>query len=432
MTSQPPALASATPAHRAIVAAVPRPVMELNLRDGLLPAATTFTRASSAGYWNSSGTWTIAGNNVPRFEHDPVSGGCLGLLMEESRTNYLRNNTMAGAATGTLGSGGTLPTYWSLSGQGTLTATVVATGTEFGLEYLDLRLNGTTSTPSTSLALETTTGTATSSAVVWIASTYLRRISGSMTNINGIRLNMLRDGGSTVASGADVKSNLDAGRPFRAVTQGTSPSGATFMWPVLTLETTTPASVDITLRIYTPQFERGGFVTSVIKTSGITTTRSADIHSQSLTAGLIGDQGTLVCSTVAIGTQVTGNGKANMAALTNGTPASRVAIRGDRANLTLGGAVTVSTAILAVMSSATWVSHTVQRGAIGWKTNDFGCAVNGGTLLTDTDGTMTTLNVLTLGRSTSNTDYFSGYVQYVAIYDQRLENDMLRALSEPV
>ncbi len=49
----------------------------------------TFSRASSATYWDANGVLQTAATDVPRFDHDPVTGECLGLLIEEQRTNLL-------------------------------------------------------------------------------------------------------------------------------------------------------------------------------------------------------------------------------------------------------------------------------------------------------------------------------------------------------
>ena len=40
-------------------------------------------------------------NSAPRFDHNPTTGESLGLLVEEARTNSIRNNTMVGAVVGT-------------------------------------------------------------------------------------------------------------------------------------------------------------------------------------------------------------------------------------------------------------------------------------------------------------------------------------------
>lgn len=60
----------------------------------------TFTRGSIGTFVNKNGLIETAAANIPRFDYDPISGECRGLLIEETRTNYWQ---------GTLtGSGGTV------------------------------------------------------------------------------------------------------------------------------------------------------------------------------------------------------------------------------------------------------------------------------------------------------------------------------------
>ena len=49
----------------------------------------TFTRASGGSYVGADGLIKYAGVNEARFDHDPVTGESLGLLIEESRSNLL-------------------------------------------------------------------------------------------------------------------------------------------------------------------------------------------------------------------------------------------------------------------------------------------------------------------------------------------------------
>jgi hypothetical protein len=49
----------------------------------------TFTRASVGTFVNENGLVATAASGAARFDHDPVTGKCLGLLVEEARTNYL-------------------------------------------------------------------------------------------------------------------------------------------------------------------------------------------------------------------------------------------------------------------------------------------------------------------------------------------------------
>jgi hypothetical protein len=65
------------------------PVISLDFTTGTLDPMFTFTRASSATLTNSSGLVEAVGNNIPRFDYDPVTNECLGLLIEEQSTNLL-------------------------------------------------------------------------------------------------------------------------------------------------------------------------------------------------------------------------------------------------------------------------------------------------------------------------------------------------------
>lgn len=47
----------------------------------------TFTSASTATYYDAQGVLRTAASGVPRIDHDPVTGECKGLLIEEARTN---------------------------------------------------------------------------------------------------------------------------------------------------------------------------------------------------------------------------------------------------------------------------------------------------------------------------------------------------------
>lgn len=60
-----------------------------------LDSRITFTRGSTATYVGSDGLIKYARANVPRFNHDPITGESLGLLIEEERTNYQSGNTIS-------------------------------------------------------------------------------------------------------------------------------------------------------------------------------------------------------------------------------------------------------------------------------------------------------------------------------------------------
>jgi len=61
----------------------------LTARKGPTPV---FTRASTATFVGSDGLIQTAAINAPRFDHDPLTLACKGLLIEESRTNLFQTS----------------------------------------------------------------------------------------------------------------------------------------------------------------------------------------------------------------------------------------------------------------------------------------------------------------------------------------------------
>lgn len=124
------------------------------LNEGVGPAIT-FTRGSVGTFFDSAGTIQTADADTPRFDHDPATGVCLGLLIEGARTNLLLNSaslstqnvtvsaveqtisfygtgsiTLSGAHSATLNGAGAFPARASLTftpSAGTLTVTVSGT-----------------------------------------------------------------------------------------------------------------------------------------------------------------------------------------------------------------------------------------------------------------------------------------------------------------
>jgi len=80
---------------------------------GALPAGVTFTRAGSATYFDAAGVLQTALADMPRFDHNPVSGALRGLLVEPSATNLITHSSDLSAAS------------WTKSGAGSGTAPVV-------------------------------------------------------------------------------------------------------------------------------------------------------------------------------------------------------------------------------------------------------------------------------------------------------------------
>lgn len=252
---------------------------QANFASLALPAGMGLSRASSGGYFDQAGVWTVAPSNGARFDHDPASLVFRGLLVEESRTNSLRNNTMVGAVAGVLGSGGALPTNWGFAGGSTagLTATVVGVGQESGIDYLDLRLNGTTNATSAVLFYESSSAIVATASQVWTASQMVRLMAGSLTNVTNMGMQLVVIGGSGTTNALRTATSA-ALRNQRHETTVTTGAGTTNVRMGLLLDFVNTAAVDVTLRIGLPQLELGGFATSMIKTSTAAAVRAADVY----------------------------------------------------------------------------------------------------------------------------------------------------------
>jgi len=89
----------------------------------------TCTRGGSASYIGSNGQMKIAQVDEPRFDFDPVTLQCKGLLCEVSRKNFIRNSSVGSTQTIALTSGSYTLSFY---GTGTVTLTGAASGTKVG------------------------------------------------------------------------------------------------------------------------------------------------------------------------------------------------------------------------------------------------------------------------------------------------------------
>lgn len=164
-----------------------------------LPSGMTFTRASTGTYFGSDGYVHTAANNEPRFEFHPVTLQPRGLLIEESKTNSVRNSTMQGASVPS-----TLPSGWVYGGLSGLTRNVICVGTEYGLPYIDIQFVGTPTVGGPAYILfSASTVIPANVGQMWTASFYARIVNGSTANVSNLLIGI--DEASSVGGYLDTE-----------------------------------------------------------------------------------------------------------------------------------------------------------------------------------------------------------------------------------
>jgi hypothetical protein len=345
----------------------------------------TFTRASSGTYVGSDGLIKTATTDEPRFDHDPVTGESLGLLVEEQRTNLLTYSEDFENA------------VWQTTNPGEVTLITgvadPAGGNNATTFYHDAGAGDT------GWLRRLSTGTV---GQPYTLSFWARRRAGT--------------GNLIAVAGDNINQNIN---------------GVTSSWQKFFIFNTPTSStfrsyikVDSAgdqFDIWGVQLEASAFPTSYIPTTSSTVTRSAE-PADVISAAIANDIRTLYLEfrSPASGTRGVASLNDNTAderasVITSGTDPKLVVVDGgvEQANID-GGTVTTSART---------------RVAVRINTNDFSISVNGGTPVTDTSGTLPTVDRLMLGRTQSG-EYLNGALARVVGWRELLADSTLQELSQ--
>jgi hypothetical protein len=224
----------------------------------------TDTHSATIYAQSSSGVWQAIPANV-------LTQTDLGLQTVPTRTNSIRNNSMSGAVAG---SPGTPPTNWTASAQTGYAWQLVATGTEFGLPYIDYRLSGTDALlRANNIIFENGTTIVAATAETWSHSVFARVVAGSLTGVTAtLQMDENTSGGAFVTNGSTTVTPTASFARYSFTR--TLSGGATVarVQPFMRFTTGAGATVDVTIRIYAPQMELGAFPSPpILTTSGAAT-----------------------------------------------------------------------------------------------------------------------------------------------------------------
>jgi hypothetical protein len=249
-----------------------RPTLDLNFAaTKTLDRRITFTRDGVGTYVDELGIIRYASSNVPRFDHDPVTGESLGLLIEESRTNNaVYTSEFDNAAYNKLNS--TVVANQVVAPDGTTTADLLypnSSGTGRGLE--DILTLSSTGVYTTSVYVK-------AAGLSWVQ---LYAVNGGQRAFFNISTGTK---GSELGGGSLIDWDIiDAGNGWYRIYVTydlTSIASAEYFYIYLVdgdSNTSVTANGTDGVYVWGLQIEEGSFPTSYIPTSGTAVTRGADL-----------------------------------------------------------------------------------------------------------------------------------------------------------
>jgi hypothetical protein len=179
------------------------------------------------------------------------------------RANDVRYSVPGTIATGVIGSGGVMPTGWNLDALAGLTQTIVGTGVEGGLTYLEIRVSGTAS-GTINLEADTWVGIYTNTAVC--SSFYARLTAGSWSNV-AVSANAYLAGAGAISNGfvaiVPTSAALNTQRFSAVATAGSSGNGDRSA-----MAFAASGAVDFTIRVAGFQQQAGSAPTAYTPTNG--------------------------------------------------------------------------------------------------------------------------------------------------------------------
>jgi hypothetical protein len=395
---------------------------------------TAYTPTTTQPITNYIPVLLTAASGVARFDHNPVTGEGLGLLIEEQRTNLLVRSEEFDNASWTK-TDITVTANNNVAPDGVLTADLITEGSASNAGL-------------TLLAAITVTSGATVTASFFVKRSAL---------IQWVRFNVVN---STGANGGRVWLDIQNGVVGASanIGSGTATSGAITSvgngWYRISV-TTTLASGDTATSLslnsasanssftrvsgaaywaWGAQLEGGAFPTSYIPTTSASVTRNADVASMTGTnfsSWYNAGEGSLYAESL-LNRSLPASTFPSAVEIGDGTNNNRQVVfayqsGGNKFNFT-GRVSNVEQWNLD--SASTVVANIAAAKFVGaYKVNDIAFSVNAISPLTDTSATIPVVNALYIGYSGAGTNFFNGTIKKLAYYPIRATNAQLQALT---
>jgi hypothetical protein len=354
------------------------------------------TRGSTGTFVGSNGLIQSAAINSPRFDHDPVTLACKGLLIEESRTNLLTQSET-----------------WSI-------------GASFTGPSVPTVTPDTTNAPDGALTADTLTGATGTDTAGNINSTWrLPTVSSSTAYTFSIYVRSLG-----VATKAEIRIRDNS----TGVSVQTLDTTLTSSWKRLSVTSTTGSTTtsirciiqntDGPIAIWGAQFEAGSFPTSYIPTTTGTLARGADVcnitggdfTSFNSTAGF-----TALCNFSLLATATAGamapiavnQSAANGVFLYKGITSSDLTVFHVSTNTSIGSVT----------------ANFTNKAAMAYDGDSVVGVLSGGAVSVETGSTALSFTGMTIGSNRSSNHQMSGHIAAIRYYKKRLPNAKLVTLT---
>ena len=395
------------------------PSMALDFTTASLDSRITFTRTTGASnpatYVGSDGYIASASNNQARFDYDPVTLACKGLLIEEARTNLFTYSS-------------DYTNDWTLTKLTSFGTTTSPDNTNTGYKLVP---NTDSATHSVSQTIALTSGT-TYTFSVYAKAAEKTNLQLRISTTNDIQITFNVDTGEIKSTVAGTGTITDVGNGwYRCTATATCTSTASLALRIYVAEgdntTLTYAGNDVDgLYIWGAQLEVGAFPTSYIPTTTAALTRNADVAT--MTGTNFSDwynqsQGTLFQQSIVLST----SGTKRLFNLSDGTDTNRIYL-----GAVSSGAFTVvnASSFEASLSAGAVTANTMFKTTGTYNTNYAIMATNAMLSSSDTSVTLPTLSQANLGSNGNATSFMNGWLQKVSYWPTQLTSAEVRAFSK--
>jgi hypothetical protein len=389
----------------------------------------TFTRASTATYFDSAGVLQSAAIDAPRLDYNPSTLAAQGLLIEEARTNLVTRSEEFNDAAWT-------KTNSSITANATTAPSGTATADKL-IEALDTNLvHQVTQSGVTIVSLATYTAS-----VFVKADTRTRVRVGFLVATSGVVADANLTAGtigaaSAFGGGAAAASSIQALNNgwYRISVTGTGAAGTSGELRVELLDASGNRQYNgdgtSGLFLWGAQLEAGAFPTSYIPTTTTALTRSQDRAVINTLAPWYNSAAGTIYAEFAV-TQPAAGSNQFLARSSDNSYSNQI---GDFINTT--GFVGISTASGGVFDglAATSVvvsANTITKAVGAYATNDLAAVKDGGTVATDPTATIPSgLTRFDLGSDHSGLNNIkAGYLRRITYYPTRLSNAQLQTIT---